>query len=120
MRRYYGLDLRTAEASGVPADYVADLASALPPDCATARAEDPDAAWSRTDLLLAMLINTVTDAAWGMSGAKGAPPHVGPRWMREASRKRLGTRHMRAADMEAQLARFARAAEEGRVTLGQQ
>lgn len=118
MRRYYGLDLWRARADGVPAWHVADLADALPPDCAVDRAEDPDGAWSRTDVLIAVVENTLLDLAYGLSGAKGAPPRVGPRWLREAGKRRLRTRHMKASDMDAQLARFASAAKEGRVKVG--
>ena len=90
----------------------------LPADCAVNLAEDPGAAWGRTDVLLAMLINAVVALQWGLAGAKGHPPVVGPSWLREAHRKRLTSRHMTRGALDAQLARFAQAAREGKVSVG--
>lgn len=71
-------------AGGHTARHIAALAFHLPPGSCLKEAIDPDAAWTRSDILLAIVVNDFNALLYGMSDPKtrGAQPkRVGPSWM---------------------------------------
>lgn len=84
LQHYYGIDLDHAMAGEHSAGHVAALAFNLPPGSCLKAAIDPDAGWTRTDMLLAMLVNLFNALNYGMSDRKKRgpePKRVGPSWM---------------------------------------
>lgn len=97
LQQYYGIDLDDAMAGAHSARHVAALLAQLPPDCRVARAEDPDAAWTLTDSLLATVANALHTLMWGMSDPKKRgqrPAPIGPSWMRGKRTRTLDARAM--------------------------
>lgn len=76
-------------------------------------AEDSDAIWGMQEVLLAIIHNDIADLVWALGGAKGRRPgHLGPDWLAKAGHRKAHTRHMSREALDAQIARFARLAEE--------
>lgn len=66
------------------AGHVAALAFNLPPGSCLKAAMDPDASWTRTEILLACLVNLFNALNYGLSDKKTRgpePKRVGPSWM---------------------------------------
>lgn len=72
------------------ARHIAALAVQLPQESRLARSQNKDAAWSLTDVLLAILINNFNLFVWGMSDKRkrGRKPElIGPSYMLKHKRK---------------------------------
>ena len=81
------------------AGHVAALAYHLPNGSILKGAIDPDAGWSRTDILAAMLVNDLNALIYGLSDRKSRgpePSRVGPSWMTKGNKR---TRKMEARAM---------------------
>jgi hypothetical protein len=77
---------------------VAALAAHLPNgQSALHAAIDPDAAWTRTDILLALVANHFAMLRWAMADRKSRGPQpalVGPSWMTRGKMRKLAARTM--------------------------
>ena len=107
LQEVYGVDIDRALYLGEHSvAHVAALAVQLPSTARVCVAENPDAAWGMTDVLLAHLINLTT----AINHKKGTEPtRIGPKWMREAGR-RVKAMVMSIPDLETKLAEFERRA----------
>lgn len=79
---YYGIDWDKVEEHS--AGHVAALAFHLPNGSCLKSAMDPDASWTRSEILLACLVNLFNALNYGMSDRKTRgpePKRVGPSWM---------------------------------------
>lgn len=99
MQHFYGIDLDRAMAGEHSAGHVAALAYHLPNGSILKGAIDPDAGWSRNDILAAMLVNDLNALIYGLSDRKSRgpePSRVGPSWMTKGNKH---TRKMEARAM---------------------
>ena len=97
LQRVYGIDLDHAMAGEHTAAHVAALAANLPPDSCVYSAEDDDRRWTRADVILADLRNTLVGLTWGMSDRRKRgrrPDPIGPSWMTRAQTRKLAARVM--------------------------
>ena len=63
---------------------------------------DPDAGWTRGQILLALLANSLNGLIWGMSDKKSRGPRpalVGPSWMTKGKTRKLAARTMRIDEL---------------------
>lgn len=89
-------------AGGHTASHIAALAFHLPPGSCLKAAIDPDAGWTRSEILLAAVFNDFNAMLWGMGDPKsrGPEPHlVGPSWMAKG-RQRTHTLAARAMPID--------------------
>ena len=97
MQRIYGIDIDHAHESH-SAVHVAALAIHMPQhESAVFAAIEPDAAWSRSEILLAAIANNFALLRWGMASKKDrgpAPKLVGPSWMARGKMRSLAARSM--------------------------
>lgn len=99
MQHFYGIDLDRAMSGEHSAGHVAALAYNLPNGSILKGAIDPDAGWSRTDILTAMLVNDLNAILYGLADRKSRGPEptkVGPSWMTKGDKR---TRKMEARVM---------------------
>ena len=95
LQQHYGIDLDGAVDGAHTARHVAALVVNLPRNSRLAVAENPDMAWSLTDVLLAALINSFRGFVWGMSDPKrrgNKPDLIGPSWMTKGKTRSLPAR----------------------------
>ena len=91
------------------AGHVAALAAHMPQGQSMLYAAlDPDAGWTRTDILLALLVNHFAMFRYGLADSKrrGNPPKlVGPSWMTEGKKRKLAARTMSVDELMEQLSK---------------
>ena len=91
------------------AGHVAALISHMPQgESMLYAALDPDAGWTRTDILLALLVNHFSMLRYGMADSKHrgtAPKLVGPSWMTEGKKRKLAARTMSVDELMEQLSK---------------
>ena len=95
LQQYYGIDFDGAVDGAHSARHVAALVVNLPRESRLAVAENPDMAWSLTDVLLAVLVNSFRGFVWGMSDPKkrgSKPDPIGPSWMTKGKMRSLPAR----------------------------
>jgi len=89
------------------AAHVAALAAHMPQgESALYAALDPDAGWTRTDILLALLVNHFTMMRYGMADRRSRGPQpkmVGPSWMTRGKMRKLTARTMGVDELMAEL-----------------
>ena len=71
-------------------------------DSALYAAIDPDAGWTRAEVMLALLVNHVALLRWGMADRKSRGPQpalVGPSWMTKGKTRKLAARAMAADEL---------------------
>ena len=86
--------------------HVAALVSQLPQDARVRVADDPDAEWTLTAVLLASLLNALRGLMWGMSDKRRRGPQpkpVGPSWM--TGRRNIAARAMPVDELVAELSK---------------
>lgn len=106
LQRYYNIDLDHAERGEHAAEHVAALVKCLPTDSLLFRAMNPDASWTRDQIILAEVRNILANLAWGMSDPKkrGARPKpIGPSWMTRGRVRTLEARAMTVDELMAEL-----------------
>ena len=77
-------------AGGHSAAHVAALAFHLPPGSCLKAAIDPDAGWTRADIILAALFNDFNALLYGMGDPKSRGPQpalIGPSWMTKGKQR---------------------------------
>ena len=108
MQRFYGIDLDHAHESH-SAGHVAALAAHFPHgQSALYAAVDPDAGWTRAEILLAAIENNFAYMRWGMASKKDrgpAPKLVGPSWMTQGKMRKLQARTMSIEELMEQLSK---------------
>lgn len=94
LQRHYGIDWDKAEEHS--AGHVAALMLNIPQgESATYAAIDPDAGWTREQVMLALLVNHIALLRWGMADRKSRgtqPSLVGPSWMTKGKMRKLAAR----------------------------
>lgn len=85
------------------AGHVAALASHMPHgESMLYEAIEPDAGWTREQVLLALLVNCLNGLTWGMSDKKSRGPRpalVGPSWMAKGKTRKLAARTLRTDEL---------------------
>lgn len=105
LQRFYGIDLDAAMRGEHSAAHVAALVAYLPSDCALRRKDDPDAAWTLRDILLASILNSLNMLIYGMGDKKHRgrkPSLVGPDYM---TKKKLPSRVMSVDELMRELSK---------------
>ena len=77
-------------------------------DSALYAAIDPDAGWTRTEILLAAIENNFAYLRWGMASKNGrgpAPKLVGPSWMTKGKTRTLAARVMSVSELMQELSK---------------
>lgn len=97
LQQYYGIDLDHAMSGEHSATHIACLLIELPIDARVRVAEVSDAAWTREQVLIAALLNSLNGLIYGMSDPRKRgkrPEIVGPSWMKKGSTRSLPARAM--------------------------
>ena len=95
LQEVYGIDIEQAMGGAHSAEHVAALARHLPSTSRIAKSVNQDAAWSLTDILLAVIANTLRGLVWGMSDRRKRGPRpklIGPSWMTKGNTRTLESR----------------------------
>lgn len=90
LQQTYGIDLDAAMCGGHTAPHVAALVHQLPPDSRLGIIDNADNAWTRAEVLLAAIFNSMAAWQWAQLDKRKRgpmPKRVGPSYMREDGRK---------------------------------
>ena len=89
LQQHFGIDLDRAMGGEHSANHIALLVTQLPQSARLVHSVNPDAQWTLTDVLMAVLVNNFRMFVYGMSDPKkrGSKPElIGPSWMTENKR----------------------------------
>lgn len=106
LQRFYGIDIDHAMQGEHSAEHIAALVSCLPHDASLRVAVNPDAAWTRENIILAELRNMLASLIYGLSDRqkRGNPPKpIGPSWMTKKAMRSLEARLLSIDELMAEL-----------------